>query len=460
MPRNSKRNDRKPRYGGPKSVKKSRAKPRTAKPSTPESEHAVRLQKILAAAGVGSRRECEEIIREGRITVDGETVTEMGTRVDPDRQQIRVDGEALRRPKRHYYVVNKPSGILSTSKDPSGRPRVIDLTPNTERLFTVGRLDKTSEGLILVTNDGKLTDMLTHPRYGVEKTYLAQVAGIPSPESLAKLRRGVKLAEGFAHAKRVFVRRSHGKSSILEMVLDEGRNREVRRLLARVGHKVMKLRRTAMGPLRIGELKPGESRTLRREEVEELYRAAQEGKRDKARERHERHKSQKASEKFVPPESTKVRPIIDKSIPASEFVEDELPIFADGADNLGELVTEHLVDRPAKKLSDDDDLEGFGSDDTELDLAGEDFGDDDEEGGPSPGFKPIRDDGAEEYAAIDLSPIAPSKNRGPRPASVIGSDPKPKSRGNRNFGKSQGKKRQPRGGKPRGGAGGRGRGRG
>jgi 23S rRNA pseudouridine2605 synthase len=458
MPRNSKRNDRKPRYGGAKSAKKSRAKPRSA-PSSPESEHAVRLQKILASAGVGSRRECEEIIREGRVDVDGKTVTEMGTRVDPDRQQVRVDGETLRRPKRHYYVVNKPSGILSTSKDPSGRPRVIDLTPNTERLFTVGRLDKTSEGLILVTNDGKLTDMLTHPRYGVEKTYLAQVAGIPSPESIAKLRRGVKLAEGFAHAKRVFVRRSHGKSSILEIVLDEGRNREVRRLLARVGHKVMKLRRTAMGPLRIGELKPGESRSLRREEVEELYRAAQEGKRDKARERHERHKSQKAAEKFVPTASTKVRPIIDKSIPASELVEDDLPIFADLADdNLGELVSEQFSDRPAKKLSDDDDLEGFGSDDTELDLAVEDFEDDEQEIGASQSFKPVRNDGTEEYAAVDLSPIG--KERGPKPASVIGSDPKPKSRGNRGFGKSQGKKRPARGGKPRGGAGKGGRGRG
>jgi 23S rRNA pseudouridine2605 synthase len=459
MPRNSKRNDRKPRYGGATSAKRSRAKQRTAKPSSPESEHAVRLQKILAAAGVGSRRECEEIIREGRVDVDGKTVTEMGTRVDPDRQQVRVDGETLRRPKRHYYVVNKPSGILSTSKDPSGRPRVIDLTPNTERLFTVGRLDKTSEGLILVTNDGKLTDMLTHPRYGVEKTYLAQVAGIPSPESLAKLRRGVKLAEGFAHAKRVFVRRSHGKSSILEMVLDEGRNREVRRLLARVGHKVMKLRRTAMGPLRIGELKPGESRSLRREEVEELYRAAQEGKRDKARQRHERHKAANAAEKFVPPESVKVRPIVDRSIPSSESVEDDLPIFADGADdNLGELVSEQIMGRPSKKLPEDDDLEGFGSDDTELDLAVEDFEDDDEEIGSSQSFKPIRDSGAEEYAPIDLSPIG--KDRGPRPASVIGSDPKPKSRGNRGFGKSQGKKRQARGGKARDGAGGRGRGRG
>jgi len=198
---------------------------------------------------------------------------------------------------------------------------------------------------------------------------------------------------------------------------------------------------------------------LRREEVEELYRAAQEGKRNIARQRHERHKSAASTETFEPPTSTKVRPIIDKSLPVSEFVDDELPIFADGAgDNLGELVSEQIIDRPGKKRDDDDDLDGFGSDDTELDLAGEDFGDDEEEGGPLPSFKPVRDDDAEEYAAIDLSPIG--KDRGPRPASVIGSDPKPKSRGSKGFGKSQGKKRQARGGKPRGRGGERGRGRG
>jgi 23S rRNA pseudouridine2605 synthase len=456
MPRNTKRNDRKPRYGGAKSSKNSRPKPHIRQ-QNPESEHAVRLQKALAAAGIGSRRECEEIIREGRVEVDGEVVTEMGTRVDPDRQQIRVDGEALRRPKRHYYVVNKPSGILSTSKDPSGRPRVIDLTPNTERLFTVGRLDKTSEGLILVTNDGKLTDMLTHPKYGVEKTYLAQVAGIPSPESLAKLRRGVKLAEGFAHAKRVFVRRSHGRSSILEMVLDEGRNREVRRLLARVGHKVMKLRRTAMGPLRIGDLKPGESRSLRREEVEELYRAAQEGKRDKARERHERRKLSATTESSERPRLESVRPIVDKSLPSGSFDDENTPlIFAETpVDEIGELVSESSGKR--KPISEaEDDLEGFGSDDTEFLLADEDFSDDEEEIVSSKGFRSIAD-GSSEYAPIDLSPIVPSQTRERSSHVVIGSDPKRKSRGRKFGAKSHGKK-QPRGGrKPKGRAGGRGR---
>src|SRR5262249_45712169 len=156
----------------------------------------------------------------------------------------------------------------------------------------------------------------------------------------------------------------------------------------------------------------------------------------------------------VPPTSTKVRPIVDKSIPANEFIEDDLPIFADGAgDNLGELVSEQLT-RPTKQLSDDDDLEGFGSDDTELDLAVEDFEDDDEAGTPPQSFKPISGDDADDYAAIDLSPIG--KQRGPRPASVIGGDTKPKSRGKRNFGKPRGKNRQGRGGKPQGRGGERG----
>ena len=162
----------------------------------------------------------------------------------------------------------------SGSFRPAARDR---FGPSRERLFTVGRLDKTSEGLILATNDGQLTDLLTHPRYGVEKTYWALVAGSVSPEAASKLERGVHLAEGFAHAKRVTVRRAHQQSTILEIVLDEGRNREVRRLLARIGHKVLKLRRIAIGPLRLGNMKPGENRPLLRDEVEALYEAAASG---------------------------------------------------------------------------------------------------------------------------------------------------------------------------------------
>jgi 23S rRNA pseudouridine2605 synthase len=234
-----------------------------------------RLQKILAAAGVASRRECEQLILDGRVEVDREIVTELGTRVDPARQEIRVDGEALPRPKLVYFAVNKPTGYVSTSRDPSGRPRVTDLLPRgVPRAFCVGRLDMSSEGLILMTNDGELANRLTHPRHGVEKIYLVEVAGHVERETLQKLERGVRLAEGFAHAKHVRIKSKHKRSTILEMVLDEGRNREIRRLLARLGHKVERLRRVAVGSVRLGELPVGAVRPLTRQEVAALEKAA------------------------------------------------------------------------------------------------------------------------------------------------------------------------------------------
>ncbi len=260
---------------------KPHRRPRRPGASTPRPSSAAgaadgeRLQKVLAAAGIGSRRQCEELITAGRITVDGKTITELGTKVDVDGAEIRVDGEPLKRSKRLYYLVNKPTGVVSTSHDPSGRPRVIDLLPVGERVYTVGRLDLFSEGLILVTNDGELADLLTHPRYGIEKVYHVQIAGRPATEVLEQLRKGVHLAEGFAHAKRVSIKSQHKQSTILEMVLDEGKNREVRRLLAKVGHKVMWLRRVALGPLKIGDLPAGEFRALRREEVKTLKESAQ-----------------------------------------------------------------------------------------------------------------------------------------------------------------------------------------
>jgi 23S rRNA pseudouridine2605 synthase len=236
-----------------------------------------RLQKVLAAAGLGSRRQCEELITAGRVEVDRRVVTELGTRVDPVQQEIRVDGQKLPRPGMHYYAVYKPPGVLSTNRDPSGRPRVIDLLPPGRlRLFTVGRLDLNSEGLILLTNDGELANRLTHPRYGVAKTYRVQVAGRPDHESLLKLRRGVHLAEGLARVENVRVISHHKQSTILELVLREGRNREIRRILARLGHKVMHLIRIAVGPIRLGNLKPGESRPLSREEVAALWKETKE----------------------------------------------------------------------------------------------------------------------------------------------------------------------------------------
>jgi 23S rRNA pseudouridine2605 synthase len=232
-----------------------------------------RLQKVLAAAGVASRREAEELILEGRVTVDGQVVTELGTRVDLHQQEISVDGEPLPRTKRVYFAVHKPSGVVSTARDPSGRPRVIDLLPpDVGRVFNVGRLDLESEGLILVTNDGELANQLTHPRHGVKKIYEVQVAGHPEPEVLAQLRKGVHLSEGYARAVNVREKGRRKNSTILEMVLDEGRNREVRRLLARVGHKVQRLTRIAVGPLRLGDLPRGAVRRLTPEEVRKLRR--------------------------------------------------------------------------------------------------------------------------------------------------------------------------------------------
>lgn len=274
----SARNDARPRPRHP-SAKPIGAKPRRKpaalgrKPESNDESH-VRLQKLLAAAGIGSRRKCEELITAGRVSVDGRTVTALGTKVDPALADVRVDLEPLPRSHLVYYMVNKPIGVVSTNRDPAGRPRVVDLAPQGQRLFAVGRLDVSSEGLILVTNDGELANLLAHPRYGVEKTYQVQVAGTPSAEVLERLRRGVHLAEGFAHAKRVWIKSLHKQSTILEMVLDEGKNREVRRLLAQVGHKALHLRRTALGPLRLGELPLGECRPLRREEVRALREGA------------------------------------------------------------------------------------------------------------------------------------------------------------------------------------------
>jgi len=239
-----------------------------------------RLQKVLAAAGVGSRRECEDLITSGRVEVDRRVVTELGTRVEPSQQEIRLDGVPLARSKHVYYAVHKPPGVVATNRDPSGRPRVVDLVPpGSARLFAIGRLDLSSQGLILVTNDGELANRLTHPRYGVSKTYRVLVAGRPTPEILARLRRGVHLAEGVARAEEIYVRSHHKESTVLEMVLREGRNREIRRLLARVGHKVLRLTRIAVGPVRLGALPPGASRRLTRAEIEALRRAAKEAQR-------------------------------------------------------------------------------------------------------------------------------------------------------------------------------------
>jgi 23S rRNA pseudouridine2605 synthase len=233
-----------------------------------------RLQKVLAAAGLGSRRSCEELITTGRVEVDRKVVTELGTRVDRMRQEIRVDGERLPDPRRVVYMLYKPVGVVTTNYDPAGRPRVVDLVPGDQRLFAIGRLDRMSEGLILVTNDGELANLLAHPRYGVEKRYLVQVAGVPTPETVDKLRKGIQLAEGTARAQQVHLKSQHKQSAVLEMVLDEGKNREIRRMLAQLGHKVHQLKRVGVGKLSLGSLLPGQHRQLAWSEVDAIRKDA------------------------------------------------------------------------------------------------------------------------------------------------------------------------------------------
>jgi 23S rRNA pseudouridine2605 synthase len=243
-----------------------------ARPTDTDSQ---RLQKVLAAAGVASRRECEQLILEGRVEVDRQVVTRLGTKVDVASQEIRLDGEVLPKLRRAYYLVHKPKGYVSTSQDPAGRARVLDLVPEAAgRLFTVGRLDMDSEGLMLLTNDGELANRLAHPRFGVEKHYEVQVAGYPEEEVLRKLRKGVVLADGVVRAQAARVKRRHKQSTVLEIVLKEGKNREIRRMLAAQGHKVQRLRRVALGSLRLGQLPVGEYRELTRGELKQLRAAA------------------------------------------------------------------------------------------------------------------------------------------------------------------------------------------
>ncbi len=236
----------------------------------------VRLARYLAMAGIGSRRHCEEFITGGRVTVDKLTVVDLAARVDPSQQTVRLDGEKVTVERRVYFLVNKPKGLLCTNYDPDGRPKVVDLFPKMkQRLFTVGRLDEHSQGLIVVTNDGDLAQRLAHPRYRVTKTYRVQVAGIPSPAVIRQLERGFYFAEGKFKADAAKLVKTKGQSAWIEIVLSEGQNREIRRLLARVGHKVLVLERVALGALRLGPMPVGAFRPLTPIEVKSLYALAQ-----------------------------------------------------------------------------------------------------------------------------------------------------------------------------------------
>jgi 23S rRNA pseudouridine2605 synthase len=229
-----------------------------------------RLQKVLAAAGLGSRRACEILIEEERVTVNGE-VAILGRRVDPETDRIEVDGLRVPvRPGLVTYLLNKPRGVVSTAADPQGRPTVVELVPAEPRIFPVGRLDTDTEGLILLTNDGDLAHRLTHPSFGVEKEYLAQVDGSPTPADLRRLREGIELEDGMTAPAKA----SLTAPGAVRLVIHEGRNRQVRRMLEAVGHPVTRLVRTRIGPLADRRLKPGEWRVLEMEEVRALEAAA------------------------------------------------------------------------------------------------------------------------------------------------------------------------------------------
>lgn len=232
----------------------------------------VRLNKLLAGAGIASRRAADILIAEGRVTVDGGPVQGQGMRVDPERQVVRVDGVRVElRQDVAHLALNKPRGVLSAMSDDRGRPTIADYLPGDRRLFHVGRLDADSEGLLLVTDDGELAHRLTHPSYEVRKTYLVEVAA-PLRKDLARvLRAGIALEDGPARADEVRIVGTTGTRAQVEIVLHEGRNRIVRRMMAEVGHPVTRLVRTAIGPVRLGGQRAGTVRPLTRDELGALF---------------------------------------------------------------------------------------------------------------------------------------------------------------------------------------------
>jgi pseudouridine synthase len=252
-------------------------------PSTEPHPDGERLQKVLATAGVASRRGAEELIADGRVEVNGEIVTEFGRRVDPRRAVIHVDGKRIvLDPGLRYYVVNKPRGVLTTMDDDRGRKTVANLLttaqkagviPRGARLFHVGRLDADSEGLLLLTNDGDLTHRLTHPSYGIEKVYLAEIPGPLRPATRKRLLEGVELDGRPVEVHAMSVIQKVGSRVLVELVVHEGRKHVIRRLLEEVGHPVSRLVRTRIGPVRLGQLPPGQVRALTMDEVGELHAA-------------------------------------------------------------------------------------------------------------------------------------------------------------------------------------------
>jgi len=230
-----------------------------------------RVQKILSNAGYGSRRSCEDLILAGRVTVNGKMVN-LGEKADPNKDQIRLDGRLIEIIKTHTYIaLYKPRGVLSSTKSEHQRKTVLDFVPNKERLFPVGRLDIDSEGLILLTNDGDLANKLTHPRYGHEKEYRVLVARRPDPEQLKAWGRGVVLVDGYrTKSVNVSIEKFHGKGAWLNIIMTEGRKRQIREISRQLGLPVVKLIRTRINTLRLGNLKPGQYRELNTSEIAQL----------------------------------------------------------------------------------------------------------------------------------------------------------------------------------------------
>ncbi|MGB3955239.1 MAG: pseudouridine synthase [Brooklawnia sp.] len=235
---------------------------------TQEPTEGIRLQKVLAQAGVASRRVSEELIAAGRVEVNGKVVTEQGVRVDPERDTIRVDGSRIPPPRRHLYLVlNKPRGVVSTMDDPQGRPTLEQYVPRHQRLFHVGRLDTDTEGLLILTNDGDFANKLAHPSHEVPKTYLAEVEGLLDNKTLRRLEKGLMLDDGPIKPDRVKLVTRAESRSMVQITLHEGRNRIVRRIFDNIGHPVRRLSRISIGPVRLGSLPVGETRELTREEL-------------------------------------------------------------------------------------------------------------------------------------------------------------------------------------------------
>lgn len=239
-----------------------------------------RLQKVMAAAGVASRRVSEDMIAAGRVSVNGEVVTEPGRRVDPAVDQVAVDGTAVQLDtSRRYVMLNKPVGVVSSMRDEQGRPDLSRFTADyPERLFNVGRLDAETSGLLILTNDGELAHVLAHPSFGVTKTYVARVRGVVTPQTIGRLTKGVELDDGPIAADKAKLLQSRSDDSLVEVTLHSGRNRIVRRMLAEVGHPVVELVRRQFGPLHLGTLKVGQMRDLTKAELGQLLTISREGR--------------------------------------------------------------------------------------------------------------------------------------------------------------------------------------